>query len=216
MLPYNYTLKKSRRRKTLALKFEYDGTLVAHAPHSMKQTIIEEFIAQKSTWIARQKAKLEDKILPVLPNVENQNRIYILGKAYTLCYKKDTKSNLVIDDEKVYVYAVSFKKAHEILSAYFKALTQEWVEVFINEHKPKLKQRIHSVNYKHYKRRWGSCTHDNKLMFNIMLSALNKQSIEYVVVHELAHLKVKHHQKAFYEEGSRLLSDFVAKDRAMR
>ena len=79
-----------------------------------------------------------------------------------------------------------------------------------------LKTPYKDVNYRVYKRRWGSCSHDNALMFNILLSLHSKEYIHYVVAHELAHIQEKNHSKKFYLEGERLLEGFKDLDKKMR
>ena len=55
-----------------------------------------------------------------------------------------------------------------------------------------------SIKYRKAKRQWGSCSAKNDLSFNPMLMKLPPEVIEYVIVHELAHIRHKHHQKAFW------------------
>ncbi|MGL4687373.1 MAG: M48 metallopeptidase family protein, partial [Fusobacteriaceae bacterium] len=67
-------------------------------------------------------------------------------------------------------------------------------------------------SYKFMKTRWGSCnTRKKYLNFNILLLASPLESIEYVVLHEIAHLKYPHHQKSFWNYISFYMPDW--KDR---
>ena len=59
--------------------------------------------------------------------------------------------------------------------------------------------RYNSINLSGAKCRWGSCQQGGKLRFNWRLIMAPKDVVDYVVVHELAHLKEREHDKAFYQ-----------------
>ncbi|QAT49340.1 M48 family peptidase [Caproiciproducens sp. NJN-50] len=58
------------------------------------------------------------------------------------------------------------------------------------------------------KTRWGSCSAKNSLCFSYRLILLDPEAVDYVVVHELAHIRVKNHGPEFYREVERYLPDF--------
>ena len=54
------------------------------------------------------------------------------------------------------------------------------------------------INFRKLKRRWGSCTFDNKVIFNYNIIQLPELYSDYIIIHELAHIKVKNHSKDFW------------------
>ncbi len=60
-----------------------------------------------------------------------------------------------------------------------------------------------AISFRKTKRQWGSCSSKNRLSFNTGLIKLPLDVIQYVIVHELAHIKHKHHQKSFWKEVER-------------
>jgi hypothetical protein len=66
------------------------------------------------------------------------------------------------------------------------------------------------------RRRWGSCSADGTLRFNWRLVMAPPAIIEYVVVHELAHLRVPNHSPAFWAEVARFIPDYKARRTALR
>jgi predicted metal-dependent hydrolase len=56
--------------------------------------------------------------------------------------------------------------------------------------------------------RWGSCSGKNSICFSYRFALLPKEAAEYVVVHELAHIRVKNHSARFYEQVRRVLPDY--------
>lgn len=57
----------------------------------------------------------------------------------------------------------------------------------------------HCYQIKKYKTMWGCCTKDNILKFNLYLAQFHPRVIRYVLIHELAHIKHKHHRQTFWE-----------------
>ena len=64
------------------------------------------------------------------------------------------------------------------------------------------------VGFRDNKSRWGSCSSKNRINFNTKLVNMPIEFVEYVVVHELAHIKHKNHSKEFWDEVKRYLPDF--------
>ena len=58
--------------------------------------------------------------------------------------------------------------------------------------------KYNSVNIKFYKRKLGSCSYNGKLAFNLKIITLPKKVIDYIIVHELCHLKHFNHSKDFW------------------
>jgi len=72
------------------------------------------------------------------------------------------------------------------------------------------------VTLKKMKTRWGSCTHHNNISLNIGLIALTDELIDYVILHELVHTKVKNHSKEFWDELGSIIYNPKSFNRELR
>lgn len=63
------------------------------------------------------------------------------------------------------------------------------------------------VSFRHQKTRWGSCNRNNRLSLNLGLALLPPELLDYVLLHELLHTRIKNHGKAFWVELVRLMPD---------
>jgi len=72
------------------------------------------------------------------------------------------------------------------------------------------------ISFRFNKTRWGSCSYKNSIVFNYYLARLPIELIEYIVVHELAHIKHKHHQKPFWDEVAKVLPDIKIRRKNLR
>ncbi len=91
----------------------------------------------------------------------------------------------------------SLKEKAELL---IDPLVKKWAKIM--EVDPK------SVGYRYNKSRWGSCSGQNRLNFNTKLAMMPTEFVEYVVVHELSHIRHKNHSKEFWAEVERFLPDY--------
>ena len=66
------------------------------------------------------------------------------------------------------------------------------------------------------RRRWGSCSRDGTLRFNLRLMMMEELLVDYVVVHELAHLKVKNHSECFWWQVAQVMPDYKCRRRRLR
>lgn len=64
--------------------------------------------------------------------------------------------------------------------------------------------------------RFGSCSMKNSLCFSLYLMQYPEEAIDYVVVHELAHIRHKDHSRAFYQEVARYLPDYAAREAKLK
>ncbi|MBQ7548484.1 MAG: M48 family metallopeptidase [Clostridia bacterium] len=89
---------------------------------------------------------------------------------------------------------------------------------------PKLTERYAAVMGVHpagvkitsAKTRFGSCSSKNSICFSYMLMLYPREAVEYVVVHELAHIRHHDHSAAFYEEVEAVLPDYRERSRLLR
>jgi predicted metal-dependent hydrolase len=86
---------------------------------------------------------------------------------------------------------------------------------YIKKFEKILKIKPTAVSFRLMKRRWGSCTQNNKLIFNKFLKYLPKDLIKYVVAHEMCHLLIKNHKKEFWLLVKKLEPNFIQKQKLL-
>ena len=72
------------------------------------------------------------------------------------------------------------------------------------------------IGFKKSNTKWGSCSERNRLTFNPEVIKLSSSLIEYVVVHELAHIAYKNHSKEFWSEVRKYMSDYTSKEEVLK
>jgi len=87
---------------------------------------------------------------------------------------------------------------------------------YVKEYSHKMGLYPSKISFRFNKTRWGSCSAKNAVSFNYYLAQLPYDLIEYVVVHELAHIKHKNHSKEFWKEVEKYLPDVTKRRRDLR
>jgi predicted metal-dependent hydrolase len=99
---------------------------------------------------------------------------------------------------------------------FFTARTEEIIRSALPKWSKKLQVRPWSAGVKLAKSRWGSCSSSGKLFFNSRMSMLSDDVSEYIIVHELCHLKQMNHSKAFWDLVRSALPNCMALRRKLR
>ena len=178
-----------------------DGRVRITAPMRLSTERIVEFIASRTDWIRAQRARIaaEPRIAPL--TYSDGETIMIFGKPYILEVISSNKNNFSYLLGKAELYckpsstpeqrkAIVEKALRESLYAKIKPLFEKW-ELITG-------LKASSYQVKKMKTRWGTCnTRTKKTWLNLELVHKSDECIEYVIMHELAHLRVSNHGKDF-------------------
>lgn len=167
-----YTLHPSHTRH-LTLSIHPDGSLVVKAPKHINKEAIERFIAQKSKWIEKKRAYFK-------AHFEKKNKI---------------KEELYKKYGEIYVKSSNQKQEYKKYKETAEELVQERLEYFNATYKFK----YNKVSIKNQKTRWGSCSKRGNINFNYKLALIPKRMADYIIIHELCHLKELNHGANFWK-----------------
>lgn len=188
------------RRKTIALVITQDASLVVRAPFKTSLDYINKIANKKRLWIKKKQEFLREKYqkLSHKEYVNGEGFLY-LGETYKLEIVKDLKCPVVLENT---------LKISEKLLPNAKQHLMDWYrkQAFI-----KISDRIEwyakiagftykSIKITDAKKRWGSCSSKGNLNFSWRLIMAPLKVVDYVVVHELAHLEEKNHSKRFWNK----------------
>lgn len=195
-----------RDRKTMEIAVHPDADVIIKAPRDFDFAFIENKILKRAGWILR-KQNYFRSLNPRTPPrhyVGGETHLY-LGRQYRLKLIKAEEESVKLS--KGYLYITHKNKSSPSL---IKALLQEWytdkAKLQFAECMNRSWKKFEKYGYKRpslrirwMKRRWGSLTAKNIATLNTDLIRTPKQCIEYVIIHELCHLKHRNHGPEFYK-----------------
>jgi hypothetical protein len=201
---YEYQLIK-QDRKTLSLTVTPNLKIILKCPLDTDDKKIEAFLKRKWFWLEKQLSffKKYQRSIYEKEYISGEGYLY-LGRQYKLVVKHGkedfvlfTKGKLMVSTTKLVsngnynkklINAWFLKKTEKIFQERFLAMLSK----FDYKNTPDLKIR-------EMKKRWGSFLNKDKILLNPKLISMPKECIDYVIVHELCHLKYKNHDKRFFE-----------------
>ena len=199
-----YTLKKSRkRRKTISLQIGDKSELIITAPYFTPISEINRFVQEKQNWIhkAIQKHKeelIKSKAKEYIPG----ERFYYLGESFPLeaFFEQNEREGLFFWDNHFYLNAPDVPaKKREYFIRWYKRKAKEYFTARVDFYSREFNLRAKSVRITSAEKRWGSCSEKDNLSFSFRLIMAPPAVIDYVVVHELMHIKEKNHSSRFWQ-----------------
>ena len=208
------TLVRAKRR-TIALIIERDGSLTVRAPRRATLNDIHSFIAEKMDWIIRSREKMKAIVDIPKKQYTDGERFLFLGTDYELRLVPPQRPALKFDGEFT-LSASARERGERMFTQWYKtqALTifTERVSHYAALHGFEPKQ----VKVNSAKTRWGSCSASGNINFTWRLVMAPLEVVDYVVLHELAHLKVKNHSPRFWNLVEKICPDYKRQRRWLR
>ena len=200
----------NNRLKHTYLSFDDEGTLIIKSP-KVSQKYIEKLLLKKSSWINSSKEKILQKKGRSV-DFSKESELYFYGKSYPLVLQIWTKkrSKLIFEGTQ---FTLCYSNYDEVafqkhIDHFYKEKAKEFIPTMLNTYSSAMNLKYNKVSFRKTKRQWGSCSGKNDLSFNSMMAKLPQNVIEYIIVHELAHIRHKHHQKSFWSLVERHLPDY--------
>ena len=196
--------------KHIYLSFSEEGDLIVKSPKVSLQKI-EQLLLKKASWIEKSRAKLQLRKGKSLDFLKDP-KIYFMGKPYPLIlsFHDKKRCHLAFDGLQFtlfyYMYDEILFQKH--VDHFYKIETQKYLPSRVNEWAKVMNLTPLNIRFRKTKRQWGSCSGKNVLSFNTMIMKLPQDVIQYIIVHELAHIRHKHHQKSFWEEVEAYLPEY--------
>lgn len=201
-----YKLIRSKRR-TLALMIAADATLVVRAPAHTPLDTIEQFVGKNTDWIKRTLARLHKRPQVKQKGFLSGEEFLFMGKSYPLEVQNDTLQPLHLRDGFI-LNAKERSRGRELFIEWYKKEAKGIITARVEGWARRFGLAYKSVNITCANRRWGSCAPNDHLNFSWRLVMAPIEVIDYVVVHELAHITHKNHSRRFWNRVNAMYPDY--------
>lgn len=223
MIPTPTIVRSSKRRRTVALHVEDDGSLTVQAPLRVSLGWIEAFIREKARWIERRRRiQVERKAAPKLRLTEG-NTIPYLGRDLRLALA-ETGATTLCEESGTLTLPLPRNLPPELLHDEIKTELTLWYKrqarrVFaerMDHWATQMGLRPARLSVTAPAKRWGSCSAKDDIRLNWRLILTTPDVLDYVIVHELAHIPHKNHGKRFWRLVERFIPDSKIKRQQLR
>ncbi|MGB9814203.1 MAG: M48 family metallopeptidase [Thermovenabulum sp.] len=186
------------KRKTIGLQVTDNGALIVRAPFEVSEDVIWKVIYKHKNWIDKKKREIEKRDPKILKKefVNGEGFLY-LGRYYKL-HIIDNQEEPLRFENGFYLSKDALSNAKEVFIDWYKKAAYEKISERVKWYAQKCGFQYNKINITNAERRWGSCSYKGNLNFSWRLIMAPLPVIDYVVVHELAHLRIKNHSKSFW------------------
>jgi len=211
----DYTLKRSARRRSITLTIDERGLRVG-APWRASQRRIESVLAAHARWIVRKLVEWAARRPTHFAWVDGA-RIMVLGEPVVLAPDPAHASTERVDDRlRVAAVADAADALENAVRDWLRETAQNWFAQRVGHFAPILGVDVPVIRLSNARTRWGTCHPHGRVHLNWRLIQMPPALIDYVVVHELAHLHEPNHSPRFWHRVETVLPDHKQRRRALR
>ena len=203
-------------RRTIGLEIEKNGELWVRAPKRASLDEIYEFIDEKRSWINKnQKLMLQTHRSVKAKQFVHGEKFLYLGREYKLKFI-DTYFDQIIFSDGLFLSKRHKDSAADLLVRWYRDKASKVINERVSLHAAQHDLSYRQVRITQTKSRWGSCGINGNLQFSWLLIMAPLEVIDYVVVHELAHLAHPNHSRRFWSKVGRMYPNYKPHQKWLR
>lgn len=196
------------KRKTITLVVTADAKLVVRAPLNTSTDYIKNLVEKKKKWITeKQQAIARRNEVHKEKQFINGEGFMFLGNSYKLEISKH-EQQVILKNGKLILPETELSTAGEKIRQWYKNEAKRVIQERVEYYSQLTGIKYKSVKITDAKRRWGSCGPKGSLNFTWRLIMAPLRIVDYVVVHELAHIDFPDHSKNFWARVRTIMPDF--------
>ena len=205
-----HLIKSKRRRKTISLHIREGGEIVIRAPHKASKREIEEFIREREAWVVEKLVEEKERRKELQKAFVPGEKFLYLGESYPLEIDESDHKELPLELSfgKFVLNRDRVEEARDLFIEWYKREAREKIEGRVRYYSDRFHLLPKGTKITGAKSRWGSCSRDNRLSFSWRIIMAPLRIIDYILVHELAHIKEKNHSRNFWAALEKILPDY--------
>jgi len=202
-IPYKYEMQKYTSARNIKLTINKNGGIKVSLPKYVPYLAARKFLHKNVIWIEKKLDLLKFQI----------NRYYYLGNNIDFIKKEYLnnknlkyifKNNTLI----VLINRTNTSTNNELFFEWLKLQAEDYIPKRVNYLAEKYNFQFYKLQLKNLSTRWGSCSSKKILSFNVKLMYFNYKVIDYVIIHELCHLKEMNHSVKFWNLVKSIIPEY--------
>ena len=201
---------RTNRKKTASIKI-VDGSVQVIVPQKLSDVRVDELIQKRTPWIRQKLRQQLETVIPKPKEYVSGESFTYLGRNYRLKLVSGGMREVRLKGGYLELGISKGTKERDIRNALV-----EWYEVHAlarltektNRYAGIMGVSPNSISVRDYKARWGSCSSKGEISYNWRIIIAPHHIVDYVVVHELCHLKHPNHSPAYWKSVKREISDY--------
>ncbi|MGB3330352.1 MAG: SprT family zinc-dependent metalloprotease [Thermomicrobiales bacterium] len=189
-----------------------DGRVRVAAPHRIDDEAVRLAVIQRLPWIRKQQVRLRNAQRQTERRMVSGETHYVWGERYLLDVSRHGRHRVELDSRTLWLIAPQSADAAarlRLLERWYREQLIEALPTLIDKWQAIIGEQAASVEVRRMRTRWGSCSPDKRtIRLNLDLATKHPRCLEYVLVHELIHLKERSHNERFFSMQDMYLPDW--------
>lgn len=212
--------RKSVKHLRLSVSSE-DGSVRVSAPRFLSEAEVEAFVTSKLAWIVKHRARAKEQRRESICEYRSGDSVPLFGVSYPLRVEERSEDlGCTLSEGEILLRVpvdASQEKRKEILDAWYRQCLAERAKPLFVKWQERTALHCRSWQIRDMKTRWGSCTvGTGRIRINLRLATLPPDCLEYVILHELLHLRVAGHGRDFYDLLRYYMPDYGERIKGMK
>lgn len=212
-----YDVTYSSRRRTMEISVEPPDLVHVVAPEGATEEAILNKVRSRASWIVQRLFAMRDMAyIPIRREMVNGESLMYLGRNYSMQVSVEPgierpRVGLINGKFQVTVAARDEAQIHKALEDWYKQKALEKIRERVKLYESKFHIKPTQIRVKDQQKRWASCTSKGELLFNWKSIMAPSPVLDYIVVHEMAHLLEHGHSQKFWDIVAAVLPDYSSR-----
>ena len=220
-----YRVEKARGKKTRLVFKGPEAILCIRTPSGKLDPHTQQFIHANEQWILKH---YQQQRQHQQTHVDRRNRFHAqiqagtipyLGKNRRIHFLRGTKRQVKLEEEEIHLTLRPQDREEERIAYLYsglRVLAKEHLTRRTRELAQMTQSRINQIRVKDHKSKWGSCSNKSNINLNWHLILLNPALIDYVIIHELMHLREMNHSPRFWQWVERFYPSYKEAEKQLK
>ncbi len=212
-----YSVVRNTRSSRIRIAVYPDGRVVVRCPPGIAPASVDSFVEENAEWIAKTLSKMKSEPTRTV-TLRNGASIPLFGKDYKVVFDDEGPAGGRIEGGNVRFNGkgVGGKAALGMLFQFYETELQAYLLDRIEDMERLTGLAASSYRVRAYKSKWGSCSPEGVVSFNLKLAAFKPEIVDYVIIHELCHLRHRNHSRAFWRLVGKYVEDVQERRASLR
>lgn len=210
-----YKLIRSKR-STIAIHIRKDATLEVRAPLKTSKADIDRFVMSKQDWITRHLAQMEQHVSNKAEfTIKYNDTVPMQGEEYPVVARDGNQAGF--DGDCFFLPpGLAPGELKRVIIQVYRLVAKKLLTNKVIDYSKQMSVMPTAVKINGAKTRWGSCSGRNSINFSWRLVMADDEVIDYVVVHELAHIREHNHSEGFWRVVASVLPDYKERQKKLK
>jgi predicted metal-dependent hydrolase len=201
----DYMLKVTKRARRITLRL-VDGQLVIVSPRKLAPTRVDQILSHHQNWISTQLTRFESRSANRI-KLQHGQRLNLLGNQLEIAFQEHSRPKIELTS--IQINVLHPQEPADYLEKWLRKYAARVLPNRVKAFAAAFGYEVQAVSVRNQSTRWGSCSGHKRISINWRLVFAPINVLDYVVVHELAHLKHMNHSAQFWDEVARMMPDYA-------